>query len=267
MQTLLTLKASALGVSACLTLAACGGGGGGALVQDAVPFQDTTSIDVSTLTALSLNAADASVASETGSLDRAGNTLSFGGLSGTVAADRASVALADGAVTFEGGADAAAVRFDAAQGSVTTSGIIGVATDQAALPSGSATYTGDTVITAISDRDVFELDGTATIAADFGAATPNVTTTLSGLSGSRQPVLGDAEAVADAGTLTITGSTISGAGFSGGTAALTSSVLALSGSETVALEGAFFGVDATEVGGVFIIDDADVRIFGDFLGD
>ena len=267
METTLKLKPVVLSVCALTLVIGCSGGGGGGVEQDATAFLDAASVDASTVTALSLNANEATVTSESGTLDRDGDTLTFGDTTGTLSDDRTSVDLEDGAITFEGDADAFAVRFDAAEGATNTIGIIGVATDAGSLPSGSATYAGDTVITAQSGTDLFELTGTAAITADFDAATPSVTTALTGLSGTRQPAAAAAEDVADAGSLTIAGSEISGNGFNGGTATLESTVLTLSGDESTALEGAFYGPDADEVGGVFIIEDGETRIFGDFLGD
>ncbi|MEO1650607.1 MAG: transferrin-binding protein-like solute binding protein [Pseudomonadota bacterium] len=259
-------RSTGLSALALITLAACGGGGGTG-AQDAVAFQDAVETSSSSITVLGLNAAASVVARETGTLDREANTLTYGSLSGTLLEDRSGVDLDDGAITFDGEADAAAVRFEATQGTTNTIGVIGVTTAADSLPTGTATYTGDTVLTAVAGTDVFELTGVANVTAEFDADTPTVTTALSGLSGTRQPVLGAAEDVADAGTLTISGSEISGAGFSGGEATLDSTVLTLSGDETVAVEGSFFGVDADEVGGVFVVDDDETRIFGDFLAD
>ena len=278
-----THKPVVLSAFALVMLMACSGGGGGVIDPPVdggdppvdggdppvvlAPFGDAASTEAADLIALSLDANAGTVTNETGTLNRTGNTIAFGSIDGTISDDRTGVDLTNGAVTFDGDADAFAVRFDAAQGTTNTLGVIGVAADPATLPSGTATYTGDTVITAQSGTDLFELDGTATITANFGAGTPNVTTALTALSGTRQPAAAAIEDVADAGSLTITGSTISGSGFSGGTATLDSTVLSLSGSETTALEGAFYGTDGAEAGGVFIIEDGTTRIFGDFLGD
>jgi hypothetical protein len=249
-------------------LAACGGGGGTPAVVDAPTFGDTESAASSRLAAVVLDAAAGTVAADTGRLNRGENTGNIGGLSGTLSADRSRINLTGGgAVEFTGEADAFAARFTAAQGAVNTLGIAGIATTSTDLPGGEATYTGDTVITAQSGTDVYELTGVANITAAFGGDTPTVTTALTALAGDKQPALGAIEAVADAGALTISGSAITGTGFNGGTAELTSIILALSGDETVSVQGAFYGPGADEVGGVFIIEDGTTRIFGDFLAD
>lgn len=254
------------------TLAACGGGGGGggAAVIDAPTFGDIESTANSSLVAVILNPSTGTVAADTGRLNRADDTGNIGGLSGSLSDDRSQINLnGGGAITFAGEADSFAVRFDAAQGGTTTLGIAGIPTASSDLPSGSATYTGDTVITATSGTDLFELTGSAEIMASFGAGDPSVTTTLSDLSGNRLPDSGTsaAETIADAGTLTFSGSAIDGSRFTGGTAALTSDVLFLTGSETVGLEGAFYGPNGEEAGGVFAITGGETVIFGDFLAD
>lgn len=267
MQILTTLKSSAL-LLAIGTLAACGGGGGGGgeAVVNAPTFGDVDSTANSNLVALILNPSTEAVTPDTGSLNRGDGTGNIGGLSGTLSDDRSQINLTGGGViTFSGDTDAFAVRFDASQDGTTTQGIAGIATSSSDLPSGSASYSGDTVITATSGTDVFELTGTAEITASFGASDPSVTTTLSDLSGLRLPALSAAETVADAGTLTLNGSAIDGSRFTGGTAELDSDVLSLAGSETVDLEGAFYGPSGEEVGGVFAITGGETQIFGDFL--
>lgn len=272
MKMTLTHKPVVLSAVALITLAACGGGGGaggsgGPTFSDDVALGDVTSTDSANLIVLSLDASEIAVTSETGTLNRQDNTFSFGSVVGTISDDRTSVDLANGIITLDGEAGAFAVRFDAAQDGINTLGIVGVASQTADLPTGSVSYAGDTVITVEAGTDLFELTGIATITADFGAATQNVTTALTGLSGTRQPATGDRVDVPDAGTLTIAGSTVNGATFSGGTATMDSTVLSLSGAQTTALEGAFYGPAGVEVGGVFIIEDGSTRIFGDFLGD
>lgn len=205
MKMTLTHKPVVLGAVALVTLAACGGGGGGtdgggggggggATFSDDIAFGDITSTDSANLIVLSLDAsADANISavtSETGTLNRQGNTLSFGSVSGTISDDRTSVDLANGLITLDGDAVNFAARFDAAQGDINTLGIVGVASQTADLPSVSVTYTGDTVLTVVSGTDVYDLTGTAAITADFGAATQSVTTELTGLSGTRQPATG-----------------------------------------------------------------------------
>lgn len=265
MQILTILKSSAV-VLTTGTLAACGGGGGGgAAVIDAPTFGDLESTANSNLVALVLNPSTESVAVDTGTLNRGDGTGSIGGLTGTLSADRSEINIAGGgAITFEPNEDGFAVRFDAAQTGSNTLGIAGIATAASDLPSGTATYAGDTVLTVQNGVDLYDVAGVANVTAAFGADTPTVTTTLTDLAATAQT---DTPDVADLGVVTLTGSAIDGVRFSGGTATVTSDIIALSGDETVDLEGAFYGPDGGEVGGVFTVIDGDVRIFGDFLAD
>jgi hypothetical protein len=271
MQTYKMMKPSVVVTSLGL-LAACsggGGGGGGDQIPEAVPptIDDVTSTATSALTANVLDAEAVTVTSATGQLNRSTDTGTIAGLSGTLSEDRTQIVLDDGLISFDADEDAFAARFTIETSELSALGIVGITTSTADLPTGTATYAGDTILTAQSGTDLFELTGTANITADFGANAPSVTTELTDLSGTQQPILGDEITIADGGSLTITGSSIDGAGFTGGSAELTSDVLALSGDETLNLEGGFYGPDGGEAGGVFIIDDGDTVIFGDFLAD
>ena len=85
---------------------------------------------------------------------------SFGSTSGTISGDRTGATLSGGTITFDGDADAAAVRFALSDGTTNTLGIIGVATDAAALPSGSASYTGDVAVADLERAQIFDHDHT-----------------------------------------------------------------------------------------------------------
>lgn len=281
MQPFSILRPGFLGSLSLVVLTACGGGGGGDVVQD---VDDAMQDDVDSgqggggtpdggmpvangVTILSLDSSAPALTRQSGTLDLDGSAVTVEGAEWTLNADGTRATLGSDIITFEDAVTGDATRFDASIGTQTTTGIGGVTPDLSALPTGTATYTGDAVVTAIAGTELFELSGAAEVTATFGAGSPSVTTEISALEGTRQPALTAPTAVADAGTLTIAGSAISGTGFSGGDATLTSSVLSLSGGETVSLEGGFFGADAGEAGGVFIIDDGDTRIFGDFLAD
>ena len=271
MQTYKLMKPSVVVMSVGL-LAACGGGGGGDAVIDppagGLPsFGDVEATATSVLVAHVLDANAVTVSAAAGQLNRSADTGNIAGLSGTLSEDRTQIVLDDGLISFDAGEDSFAARFTLESSEVSTLGIAGIATAAADLPTGTAVYEGDTILTAQSGTDLFELTGTANLTADFGANTPSVTTVLSDLSGIQQPILDDEINVADAGSLTINGSGIDGAAFTGGSAELTSDVLALSGDETLSLDGSFYGPDGSEAGGVFIIDDGDTVIFGDFLAD
>ncbi|MEJ8559958.1 transferrin-binding protein-like solute binding protein [Yoonia sp. GPGPB17] len=244
-------------------LTACGGGNSGLPDVDQTFAGATAAVPVS---ASVLNAATASVSSQTGTLDDAALTFAFAGLLGAINPDRTQIILTNGGqVTLDPAGDGYATRFSSApQGGPATRGIIGIAATDVPID-GTATYTGDTRINAVVGTDLYDLTGNAEVAIDFAGG--RVTTTLDALSGTvLNPVTGSS-AVLDAGTLTIADAMISNSGFSGGVTTATGAPLALSEDATTALNGQFFGPQANEAGGTFAIIDTEKIIYGDFLAD
>jgi hypothetical protein len=268
--TLQTFRSFGLITVASGALAACGGGSTAVVAPDFAAFGDLTSQDTSVLAAASLDAAALTTTGLTGSLNRAANTASIGTLSGTINAARTEVALtAGGNVTFTSGANQYAVRYVATPTTGNrTIGVVGAVTTAASMPSGTATMTGPATVTIQDGVALYDLTGDAAIAANFG--TNRVTTTLSGLDGTRAGGITPSEPVTDVATVTITGSTIAANTFSGGTATVTSTTLSpLGASANTSVNGTFFGPAGEEVGGVLLIDDTatgNIRVFGDFIG-
>jgi hypothetical protein len=260
-----------------LTVAALGGlaacGGGGASTPAATPFAtlgDTASQQSAALAAASLDTRARATSAQTGTLDRAGDTANIGTLSGAINANRSTIALtAGGTIALQAGANTYSTGYIATPttGNATI-GVLGAVTPTADLPSGSATMTGPATVTIQNDTSLFDLSGDATIAANF--STDRVTTTLSSLDGTQTNGITLAVNVTDVATVTITGSTITGATFNGGTIAVTSATLpSLSASAVTSTNGAFFGPNGNEAGGVFVADDTatgNLRVFGDFIG-
>jgi hypothetical protein len=271
-----TARAVAGVTLALATLAGCAGGG--ATVFDTPPNEVAlTAASAKGTVALSgavLDAAERTVTTGTGNLNRDTNAVTFSGLSGQINAARAVIDITGGGqatLTTKSGQFGARFTASPISGASTT-GVIGVATLASDMPTGSADYTGDTRLSAQVGTDLYELTGTATVAATFGTSGTDgtVNTTLTGLSGQKIPSLADASAISDAGTLTLTGASITETSFTGGTAAATGDVIALSGKQTTIHAGQFFGPNATEAGGAFVIDDTsdgNTVIRGDFLVD
>lgn len=235
-----------------------------------VEFANPTSQETSTLTAASLTSATRTTELQDGSLERSTDTFTVGAMTGEVSADGTEVALIGGGIVeFDAAGNTFSTRFTATpQSGDVVLGVVGVVSPEADIPtSGSATYTGTSVVTIQDDFTLYDLSGDATVAASFGDGT--VTTTVDGLSGTATAGLTNPVAVTDLGTISFTGSAISGATYSDGTPQITSDTLSsLTSGAQSSLDGAFYGPDASETGGVFVIEDStrgEVTIFGDFI--
>ena len=261
---------------ALVTLAGCGGGGGGGATvintpPNEVAFAAASAKGTVALSGVVLDSGALTAIAGTGSLNRDTNAVTFSGLTGQIDATRVVIDITGGGqATLTTKADQFGARFTASPiGGASTTGVIGVATLASDMPTGSAEYIGDTRLSAQVGTDLYELTGTASVAATFGLD-GTVNTTLTGLSGQKIPSLADATVISDAGTLTLAGASIKGTSFAGGTSAATGGVFALSGKQTTIQAGQFFGPDATEAGGTFVIDDTSdgtTVIQGDFLVD
>jgi len=236
-----------------------------------VTFADSTSSVNSDLSGHVLTTSTRTSQKVAGTLDRANNTASIAGASGTINATRTMIDLAvGGSVSLNANAiNTHAVRYAASPipGERTT-GVIGIATQTTDMPSrGSASYTGDAQVTIQDGVDLFDLHGTSVVAANF--STGSVSTTLSALNGTKVPGFGATETASNVATITITGSSVSGNGFSGGSAGVNSSNLTtLTSGARTQIGGTFYGARAAETGGTFVINDSangGILALGDFL--
>lgn len=233
-------------------------------------FGDQSSQQSATLAAVSLDTGKRTTTAQSGTLNRAVNTASIGAFAGSLNADRTALALTDGgSVAVLPSDNAYLVRYVATP---TTGnriiGIVGAVTPTAIMPSSTATLNGLATVSIQDGATIFDLTGDAAFAANFDAN--RVTTTLSGLNGTRSNEITPTANVSDFAEVTITGSTITGATFEGGTVGMTSSTLSdLSSSASTSVNGAFFGPRGQEAGGVLVVGDTatgNLRIFGDFIG-
>lgn len=250
-----------------VSLAACSGG---EFVPQYDAFSDPDSQKDDTLNAVTLTPATRTAISQSGLLDRINDTFSLGSLSGVIDAGRTEVTLDDGGViTLDSGENAHSVRFTAMpQNGDQMFGVVGIPTQILDLPdSGSASYAGTSVLTIQDGIALYELSGDSTVEASFAAGT--VTTVLDSLDGTVLEGFGGAVGVTDIGAITMADSAMDGAGFNGGKFTISSDVLSnLSENAETELTGAFFGPEAGETGGVFVVDDSsegNLIIFGDFI--
>lgn len=151
-------------------------------------------------------------------------------------------------------------------------GVLGIPSRPSDLPaSGGISYTGRAELIAVDSLRLYTLNGTASIAADFGAG--RVRIDLGDLGGTAQGIATGSVAPATVpatGRIVIADSVISGTRFSGGKA--TSSGLPFflsSDADASGTRGAFFGPGVDEVGGrVAIIDIiADTQVIGTFIAE
>ena len=270
-----TTPRSGLAAALILLLAACGGGGGGGIAAGGAVILDP--LDAATnafvladgaITAQVLTPSTNSVSTQTGTVDAATSIVTAGDLSGVADFAAGTVAIDGGGLAIISSDGTQFVgRFDASpQGDTRSFGVVGLATEAANLPAGSASYAGSTNVNIVDGTDIYDLTGTLDLDIAFDATNPTVSTTLDALSGTVTDAVSAPVAVADAAQITITGSALDGAGFAGGTTTLTSdSITPLTDDATTALTGGFYGPNAEEVGGVGIINSA-ADITFDFIG-
>lgn len=259
-----------------LPLLACGGSGsGGVEVDPDYPaLFDTTSQETSALTAHGLNTTTLAIASGSGSLDRANDRVTGVGLTGDVNAARTLITLdAGGTVTIiDGATDYVATFWAEPTVGDPSFGVVGIPTAIADLPDGTvtATYSGTANFSIIDETSFYELVGSASVTADFGAG--DLDAAFSSLNGTRTDGLSAPQNVTNVATVSINDAVISGNTFSGGSAEFSSTQITtdLTGAELVDTSGGFYGPDADEVGGVVLIDDTatgSLLLLGDFVAD
>ncbi len=256
-----------------LPLFACGGSGPGGVEVDPnyPPLFDPTSDVTSSLKAHSLNTTTLAISTGSGSLDRVNNRVTGGDLTGDIDAARTLITLdAGGTVTIiDGSTDY--VAFFSAEPLLGDPlfGVVGIPTEIADLPV-TATYSGTSNFSIVDNTSYYELVGTASVTADFGAGT--VDATFSSLDGTLTDGVSATQNVSNVATVSINEAVIAGNTFSGGTAELSSTQITtdLTGAELVDTSGGFYGPNADEVGGVVLIDDTDtgsLLLLGDFVAD
>jgi hypothetical protein len=176
---------------------------------------------------------------------------------GDLSADRTTITLAGGGtVTLSNPASTEYMRFfDGTIGGVNQFGVVGQQTLVDDIPAdGDATYNGVVSMDVSNEDGIYALTGDARITVNWRSS---VETRLDGLSGQKDSQ--DIGAVA--GSITMTNAGFSGTGFSGGTLSTTGGIFQSSdGTPVVNHAGHFFGKNADEVGGVFLIEADDLTV-------
>ncbi|SFR97213.1 transferrin-binding protein-like solute binding protein [Yoonia litorea] len=249
-------------------MAACGGSGsgGGGAGTGAIGVDEVESLDYSDLgdrgavgtAAVTYVVLDGEIATSDAdaTLDYTTGQIAGGALDGT------SLVTSD----YENPADGEYSRIIALDGAETLFGAGGLITRVSDLPdAGTTNYNlGWVGLTATTDTDVYTLTGDATFVSNW--TNGSIRGDFDKLSGT------DAldQSVSDVGTITllVSGASISGSSFSGGTVSGTGTFASLdAGSDTSKSAGRFFGPAADEIGGILVIEDADVSILGAYQAD
>ena len=151
-------------------------------------------------------------------------------------------------------------------------GVVGIPTAIGEWPDGSvtATYSGTTNFSIVDATSYYDLVGSASVTADFGAA--DLDATFSSLSGTYSDGVSASQNVTDVATVSLNNAVISGNTFSGGSAEFSSTQITtdLTGAELVDSSGGFYGPNADEVGGVVLVDDTasgSLVLLGGFVAD
>lgn len=240
-------------------LTACGPDGASSDIEPStyVKFFDETAQTDSPILAYGVSTDWSGIWTLTGTLDRKGNRLLVPLLFGDINDARTHVDLDGGGMVtiVDGPTDFVAAFIAESSNGIVTNGVLGLETLPSELPSnGNATYVGTTNVFIDDDTSHYDLSGNARISVEFGTA--GVEMLFSSLNGTKAIGSGAATNVSDVATIEIVDANITSGTISGGEAVFISSELAaLSGDENVSTAGGFFGPNADEIGGVFVIDD------------
>lgn len=253
-------------------LTACGGGGGGADVLRTGALTDEGGAAYPTLARV-----ENTVSTVGGT--RIGNNGDVSNITGVFAHNTGATQFSDGTVTLNSTTGNGLTGLDDGSTQVTVftgaglsnqmqyltpvtitapigsgSAILGLVTDPSDIPTGaaSAVFVGQSSINVASGAGSFQMTGTATTFADFGAN--DVDVTLNGFTSSSNPAPFD--------NLQINNMTLSGSGFSGGSLSTTlggQGVDVVGSGASFQSRGSFFGFDTAnsipaEVGGGFRAD-------------
>jgi hypothetical protein len=176
---------------------------------------------------------------------------------GSLDSGRTVISMASGSIMLTNPAGTEFMRlFDGTIGGMNHFGAMGQETIVAEIPvGGGATYNGVVIMTVANEEGNYSLTGDARIAVDW--LNNDVDTRFEGLSGQQN----DESIGSVNGTLSMINATLDGNGFSGGMLSRSGTIFATDDdSRTLDLAGQFFGPNADEVGGVFVLNANDLNV-------
>ncbi|MEJ8563142.1 transferrin-binding protein-like solute binding protein [Yoonia sp. GPGPB17] len=267
-----------------IALSACGDGGSGDSDEGSpdsdpvtyVQIFDATSTETSELSGHELPSGSTTLGLLAGTLDRSADRATVGALSGDINALRTQIDLdGGGIITLDELSTAYVTTFTSQPNAgIPSIGVIGIPTAAGDMPTtGTVTLYADSAGSSIQIIDgsaVYDLTGAVSAEVVFNSN--DVDLVFENLNGTRSTGVAAPQPVSDVATITIDDASIAGSVFTGGTATFASTEITstLSGTQTVQTSGGFFGPEADEIGGVFIIDDttgATLLIQGTFIVD
>ncbi|MEO1640284.1 MAG: transferrin-binding protein-like solute binding protein [Pseudomonadota bacterium] len=250
-------------------LAACGPGGGG---SGSTSFA-VTEVDSDSYPALSDRAAvgaptEITVVVLENRIPTAPTDVSYDQASGLISGGDLAGADIDDA-SFTNPANGEISRVVTISGTDNYFGVVGFGTQQADLPTGGTTSynEGWTALTATTDQATYTLEGTVNLTANWD--NNRLSGTFGSLSGTRSGTGGGvAEDVSNVGTINLSNTVMTNGTFAGGSVTGSGIFDTLNNtSDTSGTQGAFFGAQADELGGLLVIDDGTVDVIGAFQAD
>lgn len=261
---------AAVAVLGATALTACGGGGGGSGERPTEPLDPPVEVDGAGYELLSNRAATGNVGMIyviiDGQSPETNNSVTLNRSSGAVSGGDLNGENIDG-VLFSNPAGGEYSRFVIDEGN-SILGVVGLDVLANDLPTmGTSDYNvGVVEMTAIFEEGPYVLTGNATFTANWGA-NANLDGRFFNLSGNNA----QGSSVVNQGIINLTNASINANGqFSGGSVTGAGLFAGLGGSSsTSGTQGAFFGPEAEELGGVLVINDnsEDIRILGAFQAD
>lgn len=265
-----------------VALSGCGGGGGasanngggssvggedmdgsGPSVGTYTEFAATTAGATSTLRTVAIDNAQANATPITVTLVHQDGTLQGGVLAGVLDAARTEITLdGGGTVALTNPVATEYVRFFQTSGfGNDLFGVIGQVADSQDLPAdGTATYNGVVQMEVTNSNGGYVLTGDAQIIANWSN---DIDTMFQNFSGS----LNGGPNQTFSGTIGMLDAPISNAAFSGGTLTRTGTLFATTAPITTDFVGQFYGKNADEVGGIFVLNSADLNVSAVFAAE
>ncbi|UWQ98707.1 hypothetical protein K3729_14930 [Rhodobacteraceae bacterium S2214] len=217
-----------------------------------------TPLDGAGTTTLASTAAGATL-----TLDRDADLLTVNGDEGQISADGETVLFASGETMSLLGTDNDYSRGFALSGAEASFGAFGESTARADVPSGTASYSGETIIVATSTDGVFDLTGTVSANVDFSDG--DATMMFEDLNGSRATGLSAPDTIDDFGSIVISDISVENAVLTGGSSMVMSGETDTFDDLEGGVNALLFGPEGEELGGSIALSGNAATVRGSFI--